>query len=84
MSQTVEGASDMIWPEIFKTEVIPKDMSRLEAVGIALTAWANCMSGADNIPESFGRVMAELNSEFDLSHNCDELVALGKELRGTQ
>ena len=70
------------WPAIFETEVIPEDMTRLEAVAIALSSWACCMAGADNIPESFGRVMAELNSKFDLSHDCDKLVALSKELRG--
>lgn len=69
------------WGELFETEVIPEDMSRLEAVAVALTAWGNCMAGAGNIPESFGRVMAELNSKFDLSHDCDKLIALSKKLR---
>ena len=71
-----------IWPEIFETEVIPEDMTRLEAIANALTAWAICMAGAGDIPESFGKVMAELNSKFDLSHDCDKLIELSKELRG--
>jgi hypothetical protein len=55
----------MTWNKMFKTGIVPSNITEKEAQAIAYTAWGHCMAGFE-MPDSeiFGKVMAELATRF--------------------
>lgn len=68
------------WNEVLTTGKAKDGMPRAWAVATALEGWGNCISDKEELPENFGKGMADLTSKYDIPSLPEELSTLADNL----